>query len=187
MNIFFLAYCARLCAREQCDTHVIKMILETMQMLCTALHCCATPIVFPCALYRPVHVNHPSSKWVRHSIEHFEWMIEHGMALCEEYTRRYGKRHKCHDMYLALKPIRPTFQKQDFTDYLSKIAKADIPHGLKFIVVAISDDVFDEYAAYRDGELLGVQTYRNYYESKKTTMKRKMTWREPAEEAARAD
>ena len=144
-------------------------------MLCTAVHCSMSPVIFPCPMYQPTHVGHCSARWVRHSLKHFQWTIEHGLALCDEYTRRYGKRHKCHDMYLALKPMTLIFAEQNFDQ--RKVAKVDIPAGLTFIVLAINDDVFDDHAAHEDGQLLGVRTYRNYYKGKESTMKRKMTWR----------
>jgi hypothetical protein len=175
MNLFFLQYTAVQCASVQADVHVVKMILETMQMLCTALHYSRSPLVFPFELYKPTHANHPSTKWVRHSLTHFLWAVEHGIALCEEYTRRYKKRHKCHDLYLVLKDLRPHFEELNFDTH--KITRTDIPFGLDFIVLAIADDVFDECAVYQDENLLGVQTYKNYYLTKRKTMKkRKMQW-----------
>ena len=44
-------------------------------------------------LYLAAHINHPSSIWVRESIDHYMWLYNHTMALGEEYTRRYGKVH----------------------------------------------------------------------------------------------
>lgn len=37
MNIFVLEHDVAGCARSHCDQHVSKMILESVQMLCTAL------------------------------------------------------------------------------------------------------------------------------------------------------
>ena len=49
------------------------------------------PTVAP---YRKTHVNHPISIWVRHNESHYNWTCNYGLALCAEYTRRYGKIHK---------------------------------------------------------------------------------------------
>ncbi len=45
-------------------------------------------------IYAPAHPNHPCTKWVRANISNFEWATLHGLAIAEEYTRRYGKVHK---------------------------------------------------------------------------------------------
>ncbi len=45
-------------------------------------------------IYSPAHYNHPCSQWVRVNQSNFEWATYHGLALCEEYTARYGKVHK---------------------------------------------------------------------------------------------
>ena len=38
MNIFFLDWDTEKCAKYHCDKHVVKMILETAQLLCGAPH-----------------------------------------------------------------------------------------------------------------------------------------------------
>jgi len=47
------------------------------------------------APYKQTHVNHPCSKWLRESLENYQWLCDMSLALCKEYTRRYGKIHKC--------------------------------------------------------------------------------------------
>jgi len=71
----------------QCDKHVVKMPLETAQLLCSAFEKGRAP-------YKRTHYNHPCSIWTRISEKNFEWLVEHGLALCDEYTFRYGKVHK---------------------------------------------------------------------------------------------
>lgn len=70
-----------------CDKHIIKMPLETAQLLCNAFPMGTTP-------YKNTHRNHPCSIWARKSKENFIWLIEHGFALCKEYTYRYEREHK---------------------------------------------------------------------------------------------
>jgi hypothetical protein len=48
--------------------------------------------------YKPTHVNHPCTKWVRASQANFEWTVQHGLALCTEYTLRYLRRHAAKDI-----------------------------------------------------------------------------------------
>jgi len=89
MNIFVLHREPRIAATMMCDKHVVKMILETAQMMCTivASQGHETP-------YRSTHARHPCTLWAAQSIANWNWLVEHGMALCDEYTKRYNKVHK---------------------------------------------------------------------------------------------
>jgi len=79
-------------AQSQDNYRVVKMILESCQMLCTTLNELSDKQVTP---YRSTHKNHPSTKWVRASSANFESLVEHTTAMLEEYTERFGKVHKC--------------------------------------------------------------------------------------------
>ena len=79
-------------ARSQDNYRVVKMILESCQMLCTTINELTGKQVTP---YRSTHKNHPSTKWVRTSSVNFEALVEHTMAMLEEYTERFNKVHKC--------------------------------------------------------------------------------------------
>jgi len=99
MNIFYLDKDPRKAAELQYNKHVVKMILETAQMLCTAHHCVnGEDADVP---YKSTHKNHPSTVWARRSANNYEWLYHHFIGLCEEYTKRYGKIHlsytKCKD------------------------------------------------------------------------------------------
>ena len=89
MNIFVLDKNPQNAAIMMCDKHVVKMIVETAQMMCTVIASQGheTP-------YRPTHKNHPCTLWAGKSRGNWNWLIDHGMALCREYTHRYGKIHK---------------------------------------------------------------------------------------------
>tara|TARA_B100000214_G_scaffold172208_1_gene123796 strand:+ start:2391 stop:2999 length:609 start_codon:yes stop_codon:yes gene_type:complete len=179
MNLFFLDGDPVQAARLQSDVHIVKMILETMQMLCTALYFCKNPLVFPFQLYKPAHVNHPSTKWIRHSSENFSWALSHGYEMCLEYTRRYEKIHKCQPMYEALLRLPLLdFTKISKKEYdMKKVAFHDIPSSVRFVAIAIADEIFSNCAEYDDdNNLLAISTYRNYYIYKTTTLKRKMKW-----------
>jgi hypothetical protein len=93
MNIFFLDWNPHQAAKYHCDKHVVKMILECAQLLYSA-HWVLTPSRVPESAYKKTHINHPCSIWVRESIENYEWLCELAIALCSEYTYRYGKIHK---------------------------------------------------------------------------------------------
>ena len=87
MNIFKLDESPVVSAKYACDKHVVKMILESAQMLC-AVHPEGT------APYKRSFYNHPCTKWVRESARNYEWLLLHAYALCAEYTSRYDKVHK---------------------------------------------------------------------------------------------
>jgi hypothetical protein len=92
MNIFVLDKDPKLCSQYHCDKHVVKMILETAQLLCSVHH--MTPQVTPQVPYKLSHKNHPCSIWVRECMENYIWLCDLGMELSKEYTYRYGKTHK---------------------------------------------------------------------------------------------
>jgi len=79
-------------AQSQDNYRVVKMILESCQMLCTSLNEISGSQVAP---YRSTHKNHPSTKWVMTSSANFEALFEHTMAMIEEYQLRFNKVHKC--------------------------------------------------------------------------------------------
>lgn len=93
MNIFVLNLIPRMAAEAHCDKHVVKMILETAQLLYSAHHVAGGPL--PDGAYKKTHVNHPCAIWVRQSEANYRWLCELGFWLCYEYQYRYGE-HKIH-------------------------------------------------------------------------------------------
>ena len=91
LNIFAVDSDPVVAAQSLCDAHVVKMILESAQMLCAAHPAGVAP-------YKPTHMKHPCTIWTRTSRENYDWLCRHAKALCEEYTYRYGKRHKSEDV-----------------------------------------------------------------------------------------
>ncbi len=94
MNIFFLSFNARIAAEHHCDKHVVKMILETAQLLYSA-HWLTDPSRLPAGAYKLSHMNHPCAIWTRESLANYLWLCDLGYWLCQEYRFRYGdKTHK---------------------------------------------------------------------------------------------
>ncbi|MCX6342341.1 MAG: hypothetical protein NTU72_08155 [Fimbriimonadales bacterium] len=95
MNIFFLHKDPRIAAQYHCDKHVVKMILESAQLLYCA-HWMTDPSNIPHDAYKLTHKNHPCSLWVRESYENYMWLAALAWWLCKEYQHRYGsqKTHK---------------------------------------------------------------------------------------------
>jgi hypothetical protein len=108
MNIFVLDRDPVKAAHYHCDKHVVKMILESTQMLCTAhnILCREKPCHLcrdrPDGWMKSTHENHPCSKWVRESLMNYHWLHDLAEALCGEYTQRYHKRHKCWGLIIRL-------------------------------------------------------------------------------------
>jgi hypothetical protein len=113
MNIFVLDKNPKLAAQLQCDKHVVKMIVESAQMLSTAHRMLdgyaekrpsksgkrtINYWVHPNenlenTLYKAVHHSHPCTVWTMESIANYIWHYNHFVSLCDEYKYRYGKVH----------------------------------------------------------------------------------------------
>lgn len=89
MNIFFLDEDPVLAAEYHCDKHVVKMIVETAQLLSTA---CWHLGDWSDDLYRPTHDNHPCALWVRSSRGNYVWTLDLLDALLEEFNYRYPRK-----------------------------------------------------------------------------------------------
>jgi hypothetical protein len=154
MNLFILYNDPVKSAQAHCDKHVIKMILETCQMLYTAHWTAAHSVLLvktrakvetPSSLatspkpYKPAHINHPCTKWIRASLENYLYACNLGIALGEEYTYRWGKTHACEEHARWLKANPPSLPSVGLTPF------------------AIAMD--DQYKTCDDA----VECYRNYY------------------------
>ena len=95
MNIFYLHKDPVQAANIQYNKHVVKMILESAQMLSTTHHHYAETLGYDATYipYKKAHYNHPSSIWARENSRQYYWLFNHMLALGNEYTKRYGKIH----------------------------------------------------------------------------------------------
>jgi len=99
MNIFFLDFDTSKCAKYHCDKHVVKMILETAQLLCGVHHMTNQERTITYSVpYKLSHKNHPCAIWSRESLSNYLYLCDLGLELCKEYTHRYGKRHKSQEV-----------------------------------------------------------------------------------------
>ena len=147
MNIFFLDFDVEKCAKYHCDKHVVKMILETAQLLCSAHHVTIHDTIHDTihVPYKLSHKNHPCSIWVRESLSNYLYLCELGLALGEEYTYRYGKTHKSIEVIQWCLSNRPNIKDIGFTT-----PPLAMPDEYKV------DSV--------------VESYRNYYKGAKSTI-----------------
>lgn len=123
MNIFHLSNCPTQSAKWLCDKHVVKMMLESCQLLCTNYHLQGIE-----APYKKTHPNHPSGIWCRESSDNFKWLIEHTYAISEEYTLRYGKLHACHKVLVWCdnNMCRLNFNKTELTKFATAISQESL-------------------------------------------------------------
>ena len=92
MNIFILDIAPAKCAEYHCNKHVVKMILETAQIMSTVYHIHGQSDIAP---YKKTHEHHPSVKWAAENKANYQWLAELGFHLCNEYAKRYNRRHAC--------------------------------------------------------------------------------------------
>lgn len=111
MNIFYINSDPKIAAQQLADDHVRKMQIESAQM-CSVAHWENGST----APYKKSHTNHPSTKWVRSSIQHYRWVIQHGLEVCVEFEKRYGKRHKTQDVLEWLRDNEPNIPDIEFTE-----------------------------------------------------------------------
>ena len=163
MNIFYISKDPVQAAQWMVDKHVVKMILESAQLLSTAhrvldgkeyidsssgrrikrwkLFDDREPV-----LYKATHINHPSAVWCRASVSNYIWLSDHLYALLNEYTYRYGKVHKCSELAYPLQSPPLNLKKWDETPMLCAMD--------------------DKYIISKDP----VENYRNYYKAGKVAL-----------------
>jgi len=106
MNIFILSEIPAKAAIYHCDKHVVKMILESTQMLSAAAIANQAPedILPKTKLgkpYRATHSNHPCTLWAGRTRKNYLWLYELFTNLCIEYQNRYKKIHSCQSNIVA--------------------------------------------------------------------------------------
>lgn len=169
MNIFAIDKDPVRAAQQQCDKHVVKMILESAQLLSTAHRVLDGSVVIgktktgrkqtqyvlgdkrDDVLYKATHINHPSAVWCRQTKGNYTWLYMHFKALCKEYTARYGRKHLCEEKLLKELVRPPIHIKQEGCTPFSLA----MPEQYK-----VSDTV---------------ESYRKYYKSKVATID--MRWK----------
>jgi hypothetical protein len=149
MNIFVLDENPSLCAEYHCDKHVVKMILETCQLLCSAYYFQENmDNVKNIDIYKLTHKNHPCSIWVRQSLSNWLWLKNLGIELYKEYKYRYGKQHKSGEIIISL----PTPNIKDF-------GLTNMPQAMPEIYK--KDNVVEAYRDYYRNEKTNILKYTN--------------------------
>jgi hypothetical protein len=147
MNIFVLDTDPVVAAEYNCDKHVVKMVLELYQQLGSAvIRHGAKPEEMPVTSkgtpLKGGYHHHPCTRWVGDAQHNYKWACEHAIGLCNEYTKRYGKKHSCE---LGIRQLATMDNK--------------IPNGeLTPFALAMPDE-------YKVSD--AVESYRNYYRGDK--------------------
>ena len=94
MNIFYFSECPITSAKAQPDKMLVKMPLETAQMLCTAHRIVGSEdYCNEHSLYKKAYYNHPCTVWARECSANYLWLYAHFLALGREYKFRYKREH----------------------------------------------------------------------------------------------
>mmetsp|Transcript_28037 Transcript_28037/g.45124 ORF Transcript_28037/g.45124 Transcript_28037/m.45124 type:complete len:262 (-) Transcript_28037:144-929(-) len=167
MNIFFLSMSPKQAARWHANIHVVKMIVETAQLLCNVHHRqrehCLPPYVNKSRIpYKESAAGHRklgSMIWVAESLGNYRWAVQLGLELCIEYNKGRGRaagktsKHKTQKVLEWLRDHEPSFLRSKRTPVKAK----HLAMPPRFKKAASS-----------------VQAYRDYYYSKRRKMK--MEW-----------
>lgn len=155
MNIFYLDESPAVAAIYHCDKHVVKMILESAQLLCTAVNVTAGKQITP---YKTTHINHPCSIWIRESFANWFYVYKLMLYLENEWQFRYGhiKRHKSVSL---LTEFKDGFRLED----LAKVYLSDKPFTKPALAMPdhckISSDPTECYRYYYRTEKKDLLTY----------------------------
>lgn len=121
MNIFAVDRCPKISALHLHDRHVVKMILESAQMLSTAQRLYGNNHD---KFYKTSFAKHPCTLWVCASEANYKWLYTHFKALCDEFKHRYNRYHKSSKLTSLLASIPSGMPSKELTDFV--LAMPDI-------------------------------------------------------------
>ena len=165
MNLFFLDLDPKKCAEYHCDKHVVKMILEIIQMLYTAHNVLKTKNL-PTGSYRSFNPHHPTAVWIRLCDENYTYACEVAFYLCEEYRFRYNRIHSCEKHLNWLINNKPTFihVEEPYKNSKKQVYLSHLSDKYTPVPLAMPEDSIRK---------LTINSYRSYYNIHK---KRFTTW-----------
>jgi hypothetical protein len=147
MNLFILSLIQREIAQYMMDKHVSKILLEAVQMLCSAKRILDPEDIVNEKIYKLAHKNHPVTIWCRKSKANYIWALDLVEELHKEWRFRYGHPEtKFHKSYLVAMMLRDNLP-QDHTFESVGLT----PFALAMPIEYKTDDA--------------VESYRNYYMS----------------------
>lgn len=150
MNLFVLDDDITTSVQYYTNKHVVKMILETAQMLSTAHRILDGDDIDP-VIYKKTHWNHPCSKWMRETTGNYSYGYNLFSLLAKEYQYRYNKNH------LSWRKLQDVL----------KTPPKNIDESLEMTPFALA--MPDEYKTFDSA----VESYRKYYIGEKSHL---FTW-----------
>lgn len=172
MNIFYLSTRPKICALLHCDAHMVKMILETAQILYSCHHVLVgrPPRVKEFEPYRLTHQNHPSCVWARSAAAHYNWLCDLGLALCARYKEMYKRTHKTQRHIELLAEVG--FPGIDTYAHcpppgITKYGTKGLPPNIHWMALAMPEQYVSANAK---------TSYLKYYASKYITMRKPMRY-----------
>lgn len=155
MNIFVVNENPFISATQLPDKHIVKMPLESAQMISViyskwyydwgdVYKADGTPYQTKGGAFR----NHPCTQWAAKSYQNLAWLIAHGIHLCTEYNKRYGKIHSCNKTLFDAKKIfhKKTNKAITIYSYASDFARA-MPDELKYDNTISTIEAYQRYVA----------------------------------------
>jgi hypothetical protein len=128
MNLFVFNSNPIIAAEQACDAHVIKICTEAAQMLSwAALSHGAKPNGF--YGIPPSSKKHPVTLWVCQNSSNYRWTWEYAMALCNEYTKRFGKIHETSKVLARLEDCCSLLQNKKLTPFVQDMPKQYMQHN----------------------------------------------------------
>lgn len=149
MNVFYLDSNAELIAHWLVDKHIVKMPIESAQMLSSA-HRILDGESAPDACYKATHRHHPCTVWTMSSSANYMWHYNLLECMLEEYSRRYNKVHKTSQLLSILSKLPHNIVQNGFT-----LPPQAIPEIYK------QDDVIAAYRIFYRVEKAGFATWKH--------------------------
>lgn len=163
MNIFALSTNPVYSAQMMCDKHVPKMIVESAQMMASALRRHEELLLSEHVDYADIdelftikgvttkkgtpykggYAHHPCTVWAGDSWGNFMWLAEHAAALLYEFTARFGEGHVRHACWMPINNMRQ----------IGRIIQSQKQEAKTTFVMAMPDEYKQEgkeVLAYRD-------------------------------------
>lgn len=150
MQVFVLDLDPKKAAIYHNDKHIVKMPVETAQILCTVHHLTSNRTDIP---YKKTHIHHPCVIWAMESIDNYDWLLMLLIELLDEYTYRYGKIHAVKKVYDWLNTNKPKLPQKGLT-----------PFALTMPDIYKTNDPVESFRNFYKGEKISFSKYtkRNF-------------------------
>lgn len=159
MQLFVLDRCPVHSAMYLADVHVIKMCLETAQILSSVMTIKGLPLFEGAP--KAYNTRHPVIRAID-TQDKIDWVLRHNLALQVEFIYRFHKQHKYYKLAL---------------DYIKKLSSLNLMFNIQ-----LPEGLARDFKDFTTDKTDIVEAHRDYYKFKKSIIKRwKYTNREEPE------